>query len=332
MRNLVASLCLPLSLVGAACGSEDPPPGDCVGHECPSAVDEAEGGNIIFEYIYFDTQLQAAFMLPQGVETATRVMGYFMNAHNPDANPLPAAGECTNLEATRGWPLFVAQEREDLDIGDLTITGVNESDEPTTMDIPLLTAMNDQIGRPHDIFYQTVIPDAAEQQKPNSSYDVTFTGNGEIAATTMPDAIVLAGDFTVNSPDIEDDGPLIAGTDFPVAWTPGTTTGFPTDDPSVIGGDVLGVTWLVDVTGSPTHICPVLHSSGSFTIPGSAIEEYREVAVARGLSPDNMILLRNAIVHRVERLPNGDDDNVRRIDMLSVLCWAQLMNVEAAAI
>src|SRR5688572_16033677 len=122
MRNLVASLCLPLSLFAVACGGdEDPPPDDddtCVGHTCPSGVDEAEGGNIIFEYIYFDTQLQAAFQLPKGVETATRVMGYFMNAHDPDANPLPEPGACTNLEATKGWPLFVAQDREDLDIGD----------------------------------------------------------------------------------------------------------------------------------------------------------------------------------------------------------------------
>ena len=79
-----------------ACGNDpNTPPSDgatttpdaCVGHACtagdgPSVMD-AEGGNIIFEHITFDTQLQAAFHLPAGEATATRVMAYFMSEQSP---------------------------------------------------------------------------------------------------------------------------------------------------------------------------------------------------------------------------------------------------------
>jgi hypothetical protein len=41
-----------------------------------------------------------------------------------------------------------------------------------------------------------------------------------------------------------------------------------------------------------------------------------------------MLLLRSSIVHKLSRLPNGDPNNKRRIDMLSVMCWAQLMDVQ----
>jgi hypothetical protein len=328
MREL--ALAFAMVFVGVGCDGDSPPVEDddgpdCVGHEDCGTLGP-EGGNIIFEYIYFDTQLQDVLLPNTDFETATRVMAYFLESHPESV--LPMAGQCNNLETTDGWPLYVAPDAVEIDVGTVTITGVNTLDEPSTIPVPIQPAGTDQIGRPHDIFYQAVIPDAAEQQKPNSSYTVELGGAGDVVPTVMEDAIVLAGDFTVNDPDIEDDGPLVSGTDFPVAWTPGTTTGFPSDDLDVVGGEVLGVVWLVDVTGKPTHMCPVLHSSGAFTIPGSAIEEYRAVATARGVSPDSMILLRNAIIHRLEELPNGDDPP-RRIDMLSVLCWAQLMNVEA---
>ena len=312
-----------LGVSAAACGDDEPvtPPGDgpCVGHLCEPGLGDAEGGNVIFEYIYFDTQLQAAFQLPNGITTAARIMGYFMTEH-PTAQ-LPTPGQCNNLEATDGWPLFVAQQRTDVDVGTLTITGQNAANTAVTIDVPKQAAGNDAIGRPHDIFYQTVIPDADTVLKPNSEYDVRFGGAaGGLPATTFDNAIFLAGDFTVNNPDIEGDGPLVAGTDFPVAWTPGTTSAPDT---------VLGITWLVDSNGKPTHMCPVEHSAGQFTIPGQAITEYRQIAQARGTNPDVMILLRNAIIHRISRLPNADDNTPRRIDMLSVLCWAQLMNVSA---
>ncbi|HEU0037030.1 MAG TPA: hypothetical protein VFQ53_40745 [Kofleriaceae bacterium] len=312
----------------AACGDDDTPPnnpdGGCTGHLCPGdggtgpTLSDPEGGNLIFEYIYVDSELQAAFGLPNNITTINRVMAYFMESQTPNANPLPTPGACTNLEATKGWPLFVGTPHVDLDIGTLTITGKNATNADVSLAIDKQAAGTDAIGRPHDIFYQKINPNADDFIKPDSAYTVAFGGSGTIPATTFNDAIYLANTFTVQNPGVEDNGPLVAGTDFPVAWTPATSTA---------SDEVLGVTWLVDATGKPTHMCPVLHSAGAFTIPGSAITEFKAIATARGVTPTKMILLRNAIVHRLQRLPNGEADNQRRIDMLSVMCWAQLMDV-----
>jgi hypothetical protein len=302
----------------------------CVGHACINGdvkVTDAEGGNIIFEYIYFDTQLQTAFKLPAGVTTANRVMAYFMDAQTPQANLFPTAGQCNNLVTTKGWPEFVGAQHTDLDVGALTISGKNTAGTAVTIQVPKMPMGTDQIGRPHDIFYQTVQPDAAAFLQPDSPYTVNFGGAGAIKPTVLPDALFLAANFTVKNPDLENDGPLIGGTDFPVEWTPATSANRPPAT-QLVGGDVLGITWLVDVTGAPTHMCPVAHSAGKFTIPGSAITEYKAAAVARGQDPTHMILLRNAVVHQLVKLPNGEANNTRRVDMLTLVCWAQFMNVQ----
>jgi hypothetical protein len=314
-------LLIGLTTVLGACGGDDGG-GECVGHGCEPGLSDPEGGNVIFEYIYFDTELQAAFQLPAGVTTATRIMAYYMSAHDPNANPLPTPGVCNNLEATKGWPLYVSPTHTDLDVGTMEITGVKGDGSPSTISVPKMPKGTDQIGRPHDIFYQTVIPDAAKQQKLDSSYTVTFGGGPGAPAATMKDAIFLSSDFTVKNPGIEGNGPLVPGTDFKVEWNPTTSANLPEGD------SVLGVAWLVDATGKPTHMCPVEHSAGAVTIPGSAIAEYKAIAVARGTPPNKMILLRNSIVHKVQRLPTTDTANPRRVDMLSVNCWAQLMDVQ----
>jgi hypothetical protein len=331
LKPIVSIFALAATVTVTACGDGGGDSVDgCTGHLCvagDSAVTDAEGGNIIFEYIYFDTELQAAFHLPSGVTTANRIMAYFMNAQTPDANKLPDAGKCNNLQTTNGWPQFVGTPHTDLDIGTLTITGQNTAGKAVSIDVPKMPAGRDSIGRPHDLFYQIIQPSAPDFLKPNSSYTVKLGGSDKVPATTLTDALFLAQDFTVNSPDLEGNGPMKAGVDFPVKWTPAVSSALPPAAEEV-GGIVLGVTWLVDATGAPTHICPVDHASGQFTIPGSAITEYKAAAVARGQTPNKVILLRNAIVHRLARLPNGDKNNKRRIDMLTVLCWAQLMDVE----
>lgn len=324
--RLLASALLSAAISVTGCGDDEGVGGDggtgCAGHLCDApagepALSDPEGGNIIFEHIYFDTQLAAAFQLPQGITTATRSMAYFMTAQTP-TGALPTPGQCSNLVTTSGWPLHIGTTT-DVDVGTVTIKGKNTAGTETTITVPKQPAGTDAIGRAHNIFYQTVLPDADMYTKGGEYYDVTFGGAGSIPATTFDDALYMANHFTVSSPGLEDDGPLVAGTDYTVNWTPATN-----NNPDE---EVLGITWLVDDTGSPTHICPTLHSAGTFTIPGSAITEFRQIATARGRSPDNMILLRNAIVHKLEHLPGAEPK--RRIDMLSVYCWAQFMNTSA---
>jgi hypothetical protein len=329
---MLAKMIVPTFLFTAAltaCGDDGGGSDACVGHTCTKgdiAVTDAEGGNIILEYIYFDTELAAAFKLPAGQTTVLRSMAYFMNAQTPNANPLPAPGTCNNLVATKGWPEYVGSPHTDLDVGTITITGKNTAGTDVSVDVPKQAKGTDQIGRAHDIFYQTVQPGAATYLQPNSLYTVQLGGAGTIPATTITDALFMAADFTVSSPGLEENGPLVGGTDYTVHWTPATSSKLP-PAAELVGGGVVGATWLVDPTGAPTHLCTTDHAMGQFKIPGATINEYKAIATSRGLPASKMILLRNAIVHRLAKLPNGDANNKRRIDMVTLLCWAQLMDV-----
>lgn len=332
----IVSICLfSAAVTMAACSGDDGGGADaCVGHACTqggAAVTDPEGGNIIFEHITFDTQLQAAFKLPPGVTTATRVMAYFMSAQTPDSNPLPMPGICNNLEVTKGWPLHIGTPHTDVDVGTLTFVGKNTAGMDVSFDVPKQPMGRDQIDRPHDIFYQLVQPDASALLKPDSYYDVKFGGSATVPPITFKDAIYLSAAYgePLESPALEDDGPLVAGTDFPVKWSAGNSANKPPAD-RLVAADILGVTWILDVTGSPTHMCVVPASTGAFTIPGAAITEYVAAAKARGRDPTHAILLRNAIAHQVVKLPlTAAPTSKRRIDMISLKCYAQFMNVTA---
>lgn len=324
MKHLIVSILL--CVAAAACGDDGGE--ECVGHACPMgdiSVTDADGGNILFEYIYFDTELATIFGLPSGVTTVNRVMAHFVNTQTPNNAPLPMPGQCFNFDATRGWPMFVQSPADQLDIGQLDITGKNTAGNDVTITVPKAPmAGRDSIGRTQQTYYQIITPNAANTLKFDSFYTVKFSGAGNIPATTYDDALFLSADFSVTMPDLEGNGPMTAGQDFTVRWNPATSMNLPPAN-TIVGGGVLGVTWLVDAMGSPTHMCAVGHDAGQFTIPGATIAEYRQVAMARGTNPDKVILLRNAIVHRLARLPI--DREKRRIDMVTVNCWAQLMDV-----
>lgn len=312
-----------LFVVGlTACGNGDPgTPDGCTAHLCPWI--DREGGNIIFEYIHLDTELQATFHLPAGVTTVNRVMAYFMNAQTPDENVLPTTDLCNNLVTTKGWPEYVGSPHTDLDVGTLTITGKNMVGADVMIDIPKLPAGTDDFGRSHNIFYQVTNQDASRFLQPDSAYTVKFGGSASIPATTFPDGLLLPADFQVSIPNLEDNGPLVAGTDYTAHWTPAASSNLP----GLSGSEVIGATWLMDTTGAPTHMCPTYHAAGQFKIPGSAITEYKDIAASRGLASNKVILLREALVSKVLKLPNGDANNQRRLDMLASISWMQLMDV-----
>jgi hypothetical protein len=142
-------------------------------------------------------------------------------------------------------------------------------------------------------------------------------------------AIYLAADYpSVQNPGLENNGPLSATTDFAVAWTAGNSASQPPSS-QLVAGVVLGVTWLLDVTGTPTHMCLVPAAASGFTIPKATIAEYKTAAAARGWPTNQVIMLRSAIAHQVVRLPlTAGTTNKRRIDMVSLESWLQLMDVQ----
>jgi len=324
LKHLIISTLLVTA--AAACGDDEGTGGTdaCSGHlmcgDGPKITDP-DGGNVLFEYIYFDSDLQGLGF----PATAQRVMAYFTEAQTPNNNPLPSPGQCTNLVATKGWPTYPGDTHTDLDVGELAFLGKNKAGADVTIQVPKVQMAGgaDQIQRKHDLFYQVVNPNADNFLQFDSSYSVRFGGSAKVPATTIDNALFLSAEFTVNSPGLDDNGPLRASQPFTVKWTPATSRNLPAGD------EVLGLTWLLDTDTNPTHLCVALHSAGEFTVPASAIAEYRQIATARGRDPNKVVLLRNAIVHRLQPLPVKDGANLRRIDMLTVMCWAQSMDCAA---
>jgi hypothetical protein len=297
----------------SACGGNDD--GTCTGHVCDdSALTDPEGGQVTLEYMYLDSELQAFFKLPAGITTLNRVTAFFENAQTPEDNPFPMPGQCNDLVATKGWPGYVGSPHTDLDIGSLTLTGKNAAGTDVSIPIEKKMGGTDNFGRPHDIFYQATNPIADMTLKPDSSYAVKLGGSPASSTVQVPATTLDNGH--------EDNGPLVAGTDFTVHWMPVTSTNLPPGDEEQV------ITWLVGTNGAPTHMCPAKLSDGMFTIPGAAIAQYKTYQVAQNLPPTKMILLRNGVVHQIRRLPNGSTTNKRRIDMVTLNCWAQLMDVQ----
>ena len=303
-------------------GSSGPDP--CVdpdGCAIPPAT-PSEGGSVLLEDEHLDTDLQTTFQLPSGVTTLVRATAYFMDDQTPQANPLPVQGACNDLEKTHGWPYWVGTPHTDLDVGTVTIRGPTGASTMTSLELAKQPAGTDFLGRPHDIFYQALAPDAANYFVPDAAYDVILGGAGTIPATTFAGRLFTPGDVTVNTPDLEDDGPLVAGTDYTVHWMPVGA------QPSPANAQWLGVTWLLTTNGAPAIMCPTVESADQFTIPGDAIQAYEDDAAARGTDPTHLILLRQAFGLALVRLPNGEPTNVRRIDLITAISWAQLMNVQ----
>lgn len=318
LKKLVIVSILPLTGLTACDDAQQ-----CVGHICGGDVtlQTNEGGGVAFEYIHLDSDLRNANPAQPLPETILRVTSYFVNHQMPELNPFPAAAVCTNLIAEKAWPIYSGSP-EYLSAGSVTIKGKNAAGADVTIPNMKMSNMKDPFQRTHETFYLNISPNAPELAKPNSAFTVEFGGEGAFEATTETDALFLAESFTVKNPGLEDNTPIQTDRDFTVQWNPVESTNLPPGD------QVLGVTWLVDQLGGPTHMCPTLHAAGQFTVPAAALQEHKAIQLARGQDGTGMILLRNAIVHKLATLPNGDAENKRRIDMVSLYCHAQFMPLQ----
>ena len=339
--TIILGLCAALVSFTAACGDSNTktPDGNgmCTGHGgCMDGsgsdtvtLNDPDGGNIIFEYIYLDSQL--AGLLTGGAPTAMRTIAYFLDSSTPQHTNLPTPGQCENLDAMMGWPIYIGTPDTHLDVGTVTLTGKNRAGMDVSIDVTKQSPGNDNLGRPHDgPFYQAIAPNADSYIAPDSAYTVAFGGSTTIPASTFSgdQGLFMPADYQIGTPAQENDGPLVAGTDFPVTWTPTTSTNLPAGCPNCVGGAPLGLVWLIDSNGKPAFLCLADRTSGSFTIPGATITDYKAVATARGADPTKVILSRQAVVHHLVRLPNNEATNKRRMDFLAINCWIQLMNVQ----
>jgi hypothetical protein len=228
------------------------------------------------------------------------------------------------------WPSWISTPRTQIDVGAMSISGKNTAGNPVTWQVPQMTNGTDDLGRKQDIWYQTILPNAGDYLAPNSSYTVSIAGNGgSVPATTFDVAapsnnnagLFLGNGITVNTPALNDNGPLVGGTDYTVHWTPSTASNLPANDAPMVA------VWLVSTTGVAIEACMAPASQGQFTIPGATINEFKTVSTSIGADPTHALMLRNEIIGQVARLPDSAAAAPRRLDMTTINCWAQIVGV-----
>ena len=327
MRRALPLLAL---LLAAGCGGGHSQPADAEpapdaprpdAGACSGDIAWEDGGNLFVEYLTLDSELQGRYALPGGITTMARVLAVFVRDSTPEHATLPTPGQCENLTTAMGWPVYIGSPRIELDLGALSLHGANTAGTTATTTIPELMDSTDALGRAQDYYYQLVQPDASSLLAPDSAYTVSFAGTMTIPNGTFSQDVFVPAMFQVSQPDLEDDGPLVAGTDYRVYWTPTTSMNLPA------GMDELAFVWLLDTSGAPLFLCIADRATGSFTIPGQTIADYKQVAQMRGMPANQVILRRDALVHERMRLPAVEPTNCRQLDLLGVTSFEQLMNV-----
>ena len=333
----------------AACGDDSSPGGD--GGQCGTSHNPCDGGTgvqytsnaggqVLFEYINFDDALAQQLMLPPGVKTMTRNIDFFMDSMDPQTLTIPPQGSCDNQWLTGDFPSGQGDNIQEIDVGGVNIIGKNAAGDDVTLAIPKAHPAGadpqtdpaypdsypyDNLGLKHNIFWQVLIPDADAQQMPGSYYDVELTGSDTFDAVTYPQALYLPKKFNLMSPDFNVQPPpnLVAGQDADLGWEVVPNDAAPDD------AEIQQVIFMVDPnTFTAVYVCP-LKNNGHYTIPGDVITTYRQQVASKGGNPDIVMLLRNNLMHRIVQLANNEPDNVRRIDMVSIYCYAQLFTTSA---
>ena len=315
---------LPLLLSVAACnnGAVLPPPPDAIhtvgiDANITQPPPQIDGGQVLVEYVTLDSDLQAAAGLPAGVTTVARVIAFFLDAQTPSQVPFPPAGVCMNLAVTQGWPL-IGSPRTELDMGMVALRGPNTAGTIATTLLPKLPAGTDALGRAQDVYYQLVQPNADDVLAPGATYTVNVFGTAMFPDTTFDSGIALPSQFSVYSPALDENGPFVAGNNTTIFWTPG-----PAPSPS----PPIGLIWLEDVDGVPTHVCETDYGAGLFTISGTTLTEYQQIAQARGLATNKLILRRDALVPNIVLLPNAEPNNPRALQLLAITSFEQLVDL-----
>jgi hypothetical protein len=373
-RLAITSFSLLLALSAYACGDDDSGDGGTTpdsggggtadaggGGDTPDAaagdtldLTDSEGGQILFEYINVDSDLQAAFGLPAGATTIMRNMAYFVSSQTPELNALPVnlAPEddgCANLYETKGWPLgppngINGEPRTEVDVGNLVFTGKNTAGDDVENVVEKATAEThtapypfplDSWGRTHDVYYEFIPPNADQFQAADSLYTITMTGSADYPETTYENIAYMPGAVQFTTPDLEDDDIGLNTTDtVTVEWEAPVQPNQNVPDASkLVGGALLTAVVLGDTTGAPVMFCVVPAAQGSFDITGRTVQRFRDSVSASGGDPDHAILLRNNIAHTLGWFNNGDGtkpydpNDQRRVDILSVWCGAQVVNV-----
>jgi len=325
MRVIFSSLFLISSF--AACGDDatttpdgpNPPPIDA-----PASTFKGfgadEGGEVRVEYVRFAAG-----------NVGTRVDAFLWDPGPTKMFPFPNLNGCTDFSTPTNWPMATnpLASRTYLDPGHILIAG-----GPHTLDVErVATQGRDPLFREHPAnkwFFHFgggdcdpgpcgpkggASTDGTYFIPEKTRFDVAFTGSADMPAQIFDDVLYSPSDFALQTPDVTPVA-IQAGTDQTFTWDVGSDTTTPVDEEHKINS-------LVAFTGGaqgPVVIC-VEPNDGSVTVPGSFID------IARAKYPQGGTLARQTFTHVVRELVDKNGPTGRRIDFITVWCYATAFTV-----
>jgi hypothetical protein len=239
---------------------------------------------------------------------------------------LPSRSAKANAGA--GWPIAVGEDVAYLDGGLLELVSVDAEEAEQTWELPAaeLDPPPDALGRPHGAYWEAILFDATTVLAPDTRVTLEIGGSKTYDATTITEALILPPAFEVLDPALDDDVTFTAGEDATVTWGP-------TAEPTGGLGDAyaLEIVALLDRGSSGIVVyCPFTTDVGAATIPGEAIQAYRDAVEAAGHDPGTALLWRASAVLNFVTLPLANEANVRRLDFLASYAYAQVVTIAPA--
>ncbi|HWO26798.1 MAG TPA: hypothetical protein VNO30_49050 [Kofleriaceae bacterium] len=295
----------------AACGDDENDikrPDAATTPDAPKPVfkgyDADEGGEVRIEYVKFgngNAGIRAGAFFYDN--PGTKRFWEYVNTNG-----------CTDSSTDMNWPTAAnpIAERTYLDPGNIILSG-----GPQTFTLKRNPAMGPDVpGRVHPAdkwFFDTATSadtDGGTYLTEKTKYDLIVTGSPSMPAQIFDDVMYMPADFSVISPALSTTPfPIPAGMPQTFTWTTP-----PSDQPA--GYEIVSLVAFIVPGQGPAVLC-IEPNDGSITVPANFID----IARAK-IGANTGTLARQTLTHQVRELMDRNGPTGKRIDLLTIWCYA----------